>query len=1196
MDDVLSAVERAVLAELRSLQSLDAHVRKARVLAKAGNPEALREWYSSGADGAINWGEHGDFDACVALASEHMDEDQARGFCQLRHQEATGESAGRGAHKAAGWHYAIAKSANEKRFTLGPFYIPDRLDAHNEFVNPEDLQQGIWNYVRKGYRDIHLQHTDRKAGEWVEIVSWPYPTEVDLLVPGDEVRKARVRKESFPQGTAYMGVVWEPWAWKLVKKGDLRGLSMGGFANRVEVEFGKSVAAAAAVGAAMGARRAAAGGGGGLSIGKPPEERYVERLADLYETGQKAADMLAAGDSPNFFQRNFTNLGKAYEFHAAGDQQGFFNWANDLAVYSAVEASPVKLRTQVARELADQVSALQKQAEEKAGSAGGWDESLHPRDESGRFTSKAADPMTAAAKKLGLSPDATDEEIATALGLAPGATDEQMAAALAEKTGVEVPPAEGGAPSEGTPAPSEGSAEEGVEEAVPAEPGVPAEVVPEGAPPEGAPPAAAPEAATEPTPEELIEQEREAKATARAKEMWAGVEAAWDRFLQAQGMTEVTKEEGDGAFLQLLDLKAEEFLVRDAIRWLSTGPTPGRMLEVAALAEEDLTASQQRALLALDGDDAFDLLILGACEVFGDHIVAQAVEQGPESLAEEPDEFEALGEEEGTAEDADDITEVEEEEPGEMEEEPGAEEETEEEPSAETEEEPEEEPEEEEPRTKRPRSPFFAKHGDHDQSSHGKWATGDVEVATMSSNLISASGSYGYGAATPPPSVTREPKAPYSGTDDPHFQSVDAVASLDADLYGAGFEPAGNGRYTNTFGEVVEVKTPKDDEVIVNEYGNDGELVRSSRFESQRDLDNSELRQRLFIESSMMSELNPGEPVLIKAVKGLLAMMRPLPLAKHGDHDQSEHGNWARGGVAESNPTTGFATEQSDEWVHEAAPAGDFPAGDVRNIKPELDDHFQRATALIADNKDLDTQKQFDPDRDGVYAPERQAVHDDIVSDYLDRAADVPAEKVAIIVGGLPGAGKSYALAQHANQLGFDAGSEFITINPDDMKEELIDAGLAPEVPGLAPGELSGLMHEESSDLAKDAASAIIDSGRGTNLIWDITMSSPGSVQSRLDELKDAGYQVFAMYVDTTPHVSLFRAGSRYLGRDGEPGTSDDGRMVDLDMLGSVTPTEEGYTPNRAVFESLKGNFDGHAFIDANGAQPKVIARENFAV
>jgi 8-oxo-dGTP pyrophosphatase MutT (NUDIX family) len=69
---------------------------KAAALFKAaelhGNPQALRRWFEQGAGGRIPWGEPGDFDACVRVASEHMSEEQARGFCNLRHRSATGMS------------------------------------------------------------------------------------------------------------------------------------------------------------------------------------------------------------------------------------------------------------------------------------------------------------------------------------------------------------------------------------------------------------------------------------------------------------------------------------------------------------------------------------------------------------------------------------------------------------------------------------------------------------------------------------------------------------------------------------------------------------------------------------------------------------------------------------------------------------------------------------------------------------------------------------------------------------------------------------------------------------------------------------------------------------------------------------------------------------------------------------------------
>ena len=59
-----------------------------------GNPQALRDWYNEGADGQIDWGSPGDFMACVGIASKYMDEEDAKGFCNERHQDAVGGAPG----------------------------------------------------------------------------------------------------------------------------------------------------------------------------------------------------------------------------------------------------------------------------------------------------------------------------------------------------------------------------------------------------------------------------------------------------------------------------------------------------------------------------------------------------------------------------------------------------------------------------------------------------------------------------------------------------------------------------------------------------------------------------------------------------------------------------------------------------------------------------------------------------------------------------------------------------------------------------------------------------------------------------------------------------------------------------------------------------------------------------------------------
>jgi hypothetical protein len=51
----------------------------------------------------------------------------------------------------------------------------------------------------------------------------------------------------------------------------------------------------------------------------------------------------------------------------------------------------------------------------------------------------------------------------------------------------------------------------------------------------------------------------------------------------------------------------------------------------------------------------------------------------------------------------------------------------------------------------------------------------------------------------------------------------------------------------------------------------------------------------------------------------------------------------------------------------------------------------------------------------------------------------------------------------------------------------------------------------------------------GKNLIWDITMSSPASAGTRIDQLRDAGYdRIEAIFVDIPIEVSIERATARH--------------------------------------------------------------------
>ncbi|MGH8896333.1 MAG: XkdF-like putative serine protease domain-containing protein [Egibacteraceae bacterium] len=183
--------------------------------------------------------------------------------------------------------YAITKATDEKRYTFGPLYAPDRVDAHAEWTDGDSLQTALWEYVRESSeqgRRLNLQHEDSgrsTIGEWVEAVSWPYETEIELTVPGEETRKVKL-----PAGTVYMGVVWDEAAWPAVKSGKIGGLSLGGRAVRVRDAEG-----APALDAHMGDKVAA------VTDSPAPDPERAAALELAAVTGRVAGEAAALRDA-----------------------------------------------------------------------------------------------------------------------------------------------------------------------------------------------------------------------------------------------------------------------------------------------------------------------------------------------------------------------------------------------------------------------------------------------------------------------------------------------------------------------------------------------------------------------------------------------------------------------------------------------------------------------------------------------------------------------------------------------------------------------------------------------------------------------------------------------------------------------------------------------------------------------------------
>jgi hypothetical protein len=132
--------------------------------------------------------------------------------------------------------YEVSKAEGDKRYTLGAMYIPDRLDAHNEWTDAEELQRAVWDYVRSNDRRIRLQHNrDIVAGEWVEVMSFPYELTVPITTPS-----GIMVNHTYPANTVFLGVIWEEWAWEKIQLGEILGYSIGGRAERLYVDMEKN--------------------------------------------------------------------------------------------------------------------------------------------------------------------------------------------------------------------------------------------------------------------------------------------------------------------------------------------------------------------------------------------------------------------------------------------------------------------------------------------------------------------------------------------------------------------------------------------------------------------------------------------------------------------------------------------------------------------------------------------------------------------------------------------------------------------------------------------------------------------------------------------------------------------------------------------------------------------------------------------
>ncbi|MEW2417456.1 zeta toxin family protein [Streptomyces sp. NPDC046866] len=174
--------------------------------------------------------------------------------------------------------------------------------------------------------------------------------------------------------------------------------------------------------------------------------------------------------------------------------------------------------------------------------------------------------------------------------------------------------------------------------------------------------------------------------------------------------------------------------------------------------------------------------------------------------------------------------------------------------------------------------------------------------------------------------------------------------------------------------------------------------------------------------------------------------------------------------------------------------------------------------------------------------------------------------KIAIIMAGPPGAGKSHQASKVMQEI--DPGARWRKIDPDYLKdlileescsdhtfEDIVPPRLRDSEPDRAyPRELAALVHKESTDLAQRILSVSIVTGE--NLLLDRTLKTYQNAADLVALLIERSYKVFIFDMETSRTVSVDSVYNRWADgyRKAEENFRVGGTTVCREMGGRFVP------------------------------------------
>jgi predicted ABC-type ATPase len=254
----------------------------------------------------------------------------------------------------------------------------------------------------------------------------------------------------------------------------------------------------------------------------------------------------------------------------------------------------------------------------------------------------------------------------------------------------------------------------------------------------------------------------------------------------------------------------------------------------------------------------------------------------------------------------------------------------------------------------------------------------------------------------------------------------------------------------------------------------------------------------------------------------------------------------------------------------QAGTSGDFDA-DAKRIG-----RLQKA--YMADR--ADTTALFS--RGGRWSPEREKAQQEIIDHFLGQPG-VKADGKLLVLGGLPGAGKTTTInsAQGQAALGIDL-AEYVTVNADEVKDEMVKRGMVPDYPGLSPEEAATLYHAESFEIAHSLMRQA--ARRGLNFAYDTSLktSSQAGFATSAARASKHKYEATFVFVDVPVPTARSRAKSRYL---------QGGRFMPLGLIDAMATSGASSIPSRE-FNIVKRTERGRWFVfDNAGAEPTLVGQ-----